>query len=461
MGTDQRRKLGTLDQFPRHARVRGCDTPALSAGAGTVLPMAIASSWEAGPVEQAQRVPPQVAGTSLELFTGGGGLAWAMHQVGFRHLLVNENEHRCCETLRKNMAVDLDPASMQLSEDETRWPLIEGDVRKVDFTPYAGLVDVVAGGVPCQPWSLGGVHKGYDDDRNLWPELFRCVRETRPRAIIAENVKGLLRPSFKEYYDYILRELAAPFEQRVHGEDWRDHDLRLAKALEDRDADPEHRYDVKCMLVNAADYGIPQIRFRVFVVAFRKDLGLADWRFPKPTHSEAALLRDQATGRYWKRHKLPARPAPIPRQPPDANRTRPWQTLRDAIRKLPEPLEPLEAKREHPRWLHHYGWPGAREYPGHTPNDLDWPAKTVKAGVHGVPGGETVLRRDDGSIRYMTVREVARIMTFPDHWRLEGPRGEQMRQLGNAVPIDLGKVMADAVASALAPSVNGRARLVL
>ena len=171
---------------------------------------------------------------------------------------------------------------------------------------------MVAGGVPCQPWSLGGVHKGYDDDRNLWPELFRCVRETRPRAIIAENVKGLLRPSFKEYYDYILRELAAPFEERVHGEDWRDHDLRLAKALEDRDADPERRYDVKHLLVNAADYGVPQIRFRVFVVAFRQDLGLADWRFPAPTHSEAALLRDQATGRYWKRHKLPARPAPIP-----------------------------------------------------------------------------------------------------------------------------------------------------
>jgi DNA (cytosine-5)-methyltransferase 1 len=461
MGTDRKRNLAAPDQLRRHARSRSCDTPALSAGAGIVLPMAITSSQAAGPVEQAQRVPHGVAGTSLELFTGGGGLAWAMHQARFRHLLVNENEHRCCETLRKNVAVDLDPADPPLSEDETRWPLIERDVRKVDFSPYAGRVDVVAGGVPCQPWSLGGVHKGYDDDRNLWPELFRCVRETRPRAIIAENVKGLLRPSFKEYYDYILRELAAPFEERVRGEDWRDHDLRLVKALENRDADLEHRYDVKHLLVNAADYGVPQIRFRVFVVAFRKDLGLPSWRFPTATHSEAALLRDQATGRYWKRHKLPARPAPIPCQPLAADGTEPWQTLRDAISDLPKPLEPLEAKREHPGWLHHYGWPGAREYPGHTPNDLDWPAKTVKAGVHGVPGGETVLRRDDGSIRYMTVREVARVMTFPDHWRLAGPRGEQMRQLGNAVPVDLGKVMADAVASALAPSATGRARLAL
>ena len=98
------------------------------------------------------------------------------------------------------------------------------------------------------------------------------------------------------------------------------------------------------------------------------------------------------------------------------------------------------------------GWPGAREYPGHTPNDLDKPAKTVKAGVHGVPGGETVLRLDDGSLRYMTVREVARVMTFPDDKRLEGPRGEQMRQLGNAVPVALARFMASAVAVALSSS---------
>lgn len=92
--------------------------------------------------------------------------------------------------------------------------MIPGDIHEVDFTPWGGTIDVVAGGVPCQPWSLGGAHKGYEDRRNLWPELFRCVRETRPRAIIAENVKGLERPSFKPYYDYILRELEAPFEER-------------------------------------------------------------------------------------------------------------------------------------------------------------------------------------------------------------------------------------------------------
>lgn len=389
------------------------------------------------------------AGTSIELFTGGGGLAIAMHQAGFRHLVAVELDARACQTLRAGEAVSYDPAAPMPQSLGDPWPLIEGDIHDVDFTRWNGHVDVVAGGVPCQPWSLGGAHKGYEDKRNLWPELFRCVRETRPRAILAENVKGLLRPSFRPYYDYILRELSAPYEERVDGEDWRDHDRRLAKALDDEDYDPTCRYDVKRALVNAADYGVPQIRWRVFVVAFRKDLGLASWEFPEPTHSETALWYDQHDGTYWKRHKVHLREGLVPSDLPPRDKLKPWRTVRDALAGLPEPLEPLEAKLEYPGYLHHYGWPGAREYPGHTPNDLDRPAKTVKAGVHGVPGGETVLRRDDGSLRYMTVREVAKVMTFPDDRRLEGPRGEQMRQLGNAVPVDLGEVMAGAVADAL------------
>ncbi len=389
---------------------------------------------------------PRETGTSVELFTGAGGLALAMHEAGFRHLLAVEWESRACATLRRNVAVDYLPGRADPAGLGDAWPLVEGDVRGVDFAPWRGRVDVVAGGVPCQPWSLGGVHKGYDDHRNLWPELFRCVRQVRPLAVVAENVKGLLRPSFKPYYDYILRELAAPFEERVAGEDWRDHDKRLKKALKSETADPAERYDVTYQLVNAADYGVPQLRWRVFVVAFRKDLGLAGWRFPAPTHSEGALWREQADGDYWNRHGVKAREDLLPGRIPLPDGTRPWRTLRDAIGDLPEPIGD---RIEHPDWPDHFGWPGAREYPGHTPNDLDRPAKTVKAGVHGVPGGETVLRRDDGSIRYMTVREVARVMTFPDHWRLEGPRGEQMRQLGNAVPVTLGRVVADAVAAAL------------
>lgn len=271
------------------------------------------------------------------------------------------------------------------------------------------------------------------------------MREMRPRAIICENVAGLTRPSFRPYFDYITRELSAPFEERVEGEPWQEHDKRLAKTLKSHAADPSERYDVHVLPVNAADYGVPQVRRRVIIVAFRRDLGV-EWTAPAPTHSFAALSRSLQTLDYWDEHGIAPRPEVIPpgRAPEDGLAR--WQTLRDALRGLPEPGGD---KVEDPLWLHHIRWPGARIYKGHTPNVLDRPAKTVKAGIHGVPGGESVLLQDDGGIRYLTVREVARVMTFPDDWRLAGPRGEQMRQLGNAVPPLLGKVFARSVGEAL------------
>jgi DNA (cytosine-5)-methyltransferase 1 len=394
------------------------------------------------------------SGTSIELFTGGGGLALAMHEARFRHLLAVEWDERACSTLLGNVADPFSAGKPDPLSVHDRWPLLHSDVHRVDFSQWRDAVGVVAGGVPCQPWSLGGVHKGYDDSRNLWPELFRCVRETRPLAIVAENVKGLLRSSFKPYYEYILRELSAPFERRVDGEDWHDHDHRLREALDRPPGDPSERYDVTFRLVNAADYGVPQIRWRVFVVAFRQDLGLRGWQFPLPTHSDAALRRAQESGEYWAGHRLTPRGICAPSLIPAPEMLLPWRTLRDAITGLPAPIIGEEA----PGWRHHIGWPGAREYPGHTPNDLDRPAKTVKAGVHGVPGGEGVVRMDDGSIRYLTVREVARVMTFPDNWWLAGPRGEQMRQLGNAVPVALGRVIANSVADALSAAREGIGR---
>ena len=169
------------------------------------------------------------------------------------------------------------------------------------------------------------------------------------------------------------------------------------------------------------------------------------WEFPRPTHAEAVLLRSQASGDYWARHGIKRTGTATSWLPGFEEQLEPWRTLRDAVEDLPQPIVGVE----HPDWLHHVGCPGAHEYPGHTPNELDRPAKTIKAGVHGVPGGEGVVRLDDGSIRNLTVREVARVMTFPDRWWLSGPRSEQMRQLGNAVPVALGRVVADSVAMAL------------
>jgi DNA (cytosine-5)-methyltransferase 1 len=398
----------------------------------------------------------------VELYTGGGGLALAMHNAGYRHLLCNEFARYACDTLRKNAAVDYkDGADLPASLADP-WPLIEGDVRDVDFTRLEGRVDVVAGGPPCQPFSLGGVHRGHEDKRNMFPEVFRVIRETRPLGVLCENVRGLLRPSFAPYFYYILRQLESPFDERHDEELWYEHDQRLQRAKDKDTSDLTERYVAYPMPVNAADYGVPQIRHRVIIVAFRKDLGI-EWSTPIAEYSESALIEAQRCGSYWQEHGIKpqasqraAKPAALIADSPPQKR---WRTLRDAIQgvglqdlpALPVPVEYAE----YPGHLHHVGWPGARIYPGHTPNMLDWPAKTVKAGVHGVPGGESVLQTDDGGHRYMTVRETARVMTFPDEWWLAGPRGEQMRQLGNAVPVDLGEVFARAVADALGPTSKG------
>ena len=397
---------------------------------------------------------------SIELFTGGGGLAIAMHEAGFEHALLNEFDRRACATLVANQAQPIDaemaaaPKRLadHLERGDQRWPLVEGDVHALDFRAWAGDVDVVAGGVPCQPWSLGGAHKGYEDPRNLWPEFTRAVREVRPRAFLAENVRGLLRPSFAQYWSYSLDALRAPHLVKAGKEDWRAHQERLTYELRATSSDPTTRYRVFVLPVNAADYGVPQVRNRVFTIGIREDLDI-DWAWPAPTHSDAALRRDQASGAYWQRHAIAPRAMANPRPSADVlaedDGLLPWRTVRDALTAHPRLPEPAAERAETPGWVHHVRWPGARVYAGHTPNDLDRPAKTVKAGVHGVPGGETVLRLDDESLRYMTVREVARVMTFPDDWHLSGPRGEQMRQLGNAVPVHLGAVMATAVRNAL------------
>jgi DNA (cytosine-5)-methyltransferase 1 len=119
--------------------------------------------------------------------------------------------------------------------------------------------------------------------------------------------------------------------------------------------------------------------------------------------------------------------------------------VRDAIQGLPTP----RADRESKEFSNHRLNPGAKAYPGHTGSPLDLPSKTLKAGVHGVPGGENMIAFEDGKVRYLTVREAARIQTFPDLWHFEGAWSEAMRQLGNAVPVGLAEVVAKSVAAKL------------
>jgi DNA (cytosine-5)-methyltransferase 1 len=419
-------------------------------------------SLEAPPGAKSEGLPTQPApeplGTSVELFAGAGGLALGVEMAGFEHLLVSELDRRACATLTANKASQVSPhldgEAMVEVRSRRRWPLVaETKSQEIDYRSLAGRVDLLAGGPPCQPFSLGGVHKGNHDERDLFPEAARALKEIHPRAFFFENVRGLARPSFRPYFDYIVERLRTPHLERKPEETWKQHAARL---LRYGSAEPEtHRYDVFFTVLNAADYGVPQMRWRVLFVGFRADLGV-DWAFPAPTHSQDALFYDQLTGMYFDEHGLKPRDidVPVAKLKKFIREGRPlvdrWRTLRDAIHDLPEPAE----GKEHRDYYNHVGIPGARLYQGHSGSPLDLPAKSVKAGVHGCPGGEHILVRPNGTFRYLTVRECARLQGFPDEHRFEGPRSEAMRQIGNAVPVQLAELIANRIGGKLRQTVH-------
>jgi DNA (cytosine-5)-methyltransferase 1 len=393
---------------------------------------------------------------SIELFAGAGGLGLGVGRAGFTPVDVVEWDRWCCDTLRENRA--------RGSQAMRHWPEPrEGDVRNFSFKAFNGKVDLVTGGPPCQPFSLGGRHQAHRDHRDMWSEAVRVVRETRPSAFIFENVKGLTRETFATYFSYIYLQLSYPNIVAKAEEGWIDHRARLEQHhTSSRGAGLSYRV-LPPKVMNAADYGVPQKRERVFFVGFRSDLGV-EWSFPRETHSREALLWDKfRDGGYWDRHRLGSRARAVDpsgalaasklQDRPDEQA---WRTTRDALVGLPDPeMNP----RASVQLTGHRLQSGARSYPGHTGSPLDEPAKTLKAGVHGVPGGENMLRRPDGSVRYFTVRESARLQTFPDDFVFHGSWSETMRQLGNAVPVDLAEVVARSVHRQLegAKSRTGRA----
>lgn len=380
---------------------------------------------------------------AVELFAGAGGLGMGVSKAGFKPVEIVEWDRWCCDTINENRAKGVVPVK--------HWPKPHcGDVRPRTFTHLEGKVDLVSGGPPCQPFSLGGKHRAYDDERDLWSQAVRVVREVRPKAFIFENVKGLTRASFATYLSYIELQLHHPAIARRGGEDWRDHFGHLQQHHSSNGhKDPEYR--VLIDVLNAADFGVPQRRERVVFVGFRSDLNI-EWKFPRATHSFDALLWDLCREeRYWERHKVATsrrdvdfrfhnRAMQLCEKPTE----KPWRTVRDALVGLPDPRSTADAA-----VLNHRLQLGARSYSGHTGSPLDLPAKTLKAGVHGVPGGENMMLKPDGSVRYFTVRESARLQTFPDDYELHGSWTEAMRQLGNAVPVELARVVAANVASHL------------
>jgi DNA (cytosine-5)-methyltransferase 1 len=366
---------------------------------------------------------------SLELFSGAGGLAKGLELSGFKHSALVENNKHAYATLCKNFDAD---------------KVFFGDIKNFNLESLKDI-NIVAGGPPCQPFSLGGKHKADQDNRNMFPYAIQAIEKLNPKAFIFENVKGLLRQTFANYFEYIILRLTYPSFNAEKNSDWRQHldELQNTKKLSYVDT----KYNVQFKLINAANYGVAQTRERVVIVGVRSDVNYF-WLFPPETHSADRLLWDMhITAEYWERHQIIRSERPsidkLVTDKIDRLKERygmfepalmPWQTVRDALGNLPDP------KSNHGISDHVFR-DGARIYPGHTGSTLDFPAKTIKAGDHGVPSGENMIRFPDNKVRYLTVFEAKRLQTFPDNFTIMGGWGEAMRQIGNAAPVLLAETM--------------------
>lgn len=320
--------------------------------------------------------------TSIEICAGAGGQALGL-EASFEHLALVEIDPWAAETLRLNRPewnVIGPPAGSRGPFDGS-----PGDVRVFDATPYAGRVDLLAGGVPCPPFSKAGKQLGPDDERDMFPEALRLIRECQPRAVLLENVRGLLDPKFAPYREGVLARLRQLGYRRA---EWK--------------------------LLQAASFGVPQLRPRSLLVAFRDDVpGTFHW--PEPTCSTPPsvgdALRDQMAAAGWEgADEWAAR----------ANRIAP--TLVGGSKKHGGPdLGPTRARKE---WAS-LGVDG-----------LGIADSPPPAGFQGMPK--------------LTVRMAATIQGFPSEWEFAGRKTHSYRQVGNAFPPPVAQAVAGAIAEALA-----------
>ena len=188
------------------------------------------------------KVPLMTSARAIDLFAGAGGLSLGLSEAGFRVVAAVESDPDASASYRAQHA--------RLGEEPQ---VFEGDICTVDFRPFRGHIDVVAGGPPCQPWSLGGLRKGHGDPRDGFPQFARALFEIAPSAFLLENVAGLVRGDTRPDFDRLVEVLAG--------------ELPLSELLGDT-VGPGDRlgYDVSWRVLNAADYGVPQSRQRLFVV---------------------------------------------------------------------------------------------------------------------------------------------------------------------------------------------------
>jgi DNA (cytosine-5)-methyltransferase 1 len=325
----------------------------------------------------------------IDLFAGAGGLSLGLSRAGLSVLGAIEQDPDACASF----------ASLHRGTE-----IEAGSIEEISFRPYRGQVALLAGGPPCQPFSNGGKRQGKGDPRNGFPEFLRAITEVQPDAVLIENVPGLASGKRRVYFGSLIRSLRA------------------------------RRYAVTWMVLNAAEYGVPQKRSRLFIVGSRK----GRFEFPPPTHGGGA-------GRAYVRSGSVLNPQVIDGP---ANHSIVTYARNPDIRPRP--------------------------YDGHLFNgggraiDLDAPAPTILASAGGnktpfidmvgvVPayhrhllaGGAPRTGRVEGA-RRITVNEAAALQTFPRSARFAGPRSKQYTLIGNAVPPRLARAVGRGLARHLA-----------
>ncbi|MBL7701499.1 MAG: DNA (cytosine-5-)-methyltransferase [Ferruginibacter sp.] len=323
----------------------------------------------------------------IELFAGAGGLALGLEAAGIKCVALNEINHWAAETLRKN---------------RPKWNVIENDIKNVSFAEYKGKVDIVTGGFPCQAFSYAGKKLGFQDARGtMFYEFARIVNETRPKICIGENVRGLLN---------------------------HDKGKTLAGMISILD---ELGYHVLTpQVLKAVNFKVPQKRERLVIVGIRKDIE-GEFNYPKPDLKNTYTLKDALKkGRLYP-VDVPASYAPkYPKRKKEILDMVPpggyWRDL------------PIEVQKEY--MLQSFYLTGGKTG---IARRISWdePSLTLTCS----PAQKQTERCHPDETRPFTIREYARIQTFPDNWEFAGSSTEQYKQIGNAVPVNLGKAIGTSV----------------
>ena len=305
--------------------------------------------------------------TVIEICAGGGGQAIGLEQAGFDHAAALEIDPHACATLRLN---------------RPEWTIIEADIREFSAVAYRGA-DLLAGGVPCPPFSIAGKQLGSADERDLFPEALRLAREVQPRAVMLENVPGFASAKFSRY----RASLIAAFRKLGYSVAWR--------------------------ILNACDFGVPQLRPRFILVALRdEDMNFFRW----PAAHDCRPTVGNAIG--------------------DLMASRGWSGAA-AWKKKAAGIAPtvVGGSKKH-------GGPDL----GPTRARQQWAA----LGVQGIGVADEPPSADfpADALPKLTVRMVARIQGFPDHWQFAGKKTAAYRQVGNAFPPPVAAAVGRAIAAA-------------